>query len=69
MFLSNYNYFQFVFRTSTAQNMAENSALIYIPTGQFIINILASLVITISVIATIFSGWTYIKDGKEIFKN
>lgn len=69
MFLSNYNYFQFVFRTDGIQKMEESSALIYMPTGQFVINILGSIVITISVIATIFSGWTYIKDGKNLFKD
>ena len=69
MFLSNYNYFQFIFRAKTMQDMAESSVLIYMPTGQFVINILASIVITVSVIATIFSGWTYIKDGKDLFKD
>lgn len=31
-----------------------------------VINIASTLVITISVIATIFSGWDYIKNGKEL---
>lgn len=34
-----------------------------------IINILSSLFMLISVIATIFSGWSYIKGGKDLFKN
>ncbi len=34
-----------------------------------IINILSTTFMLISVIATIFSGWTYIKDGKELFKD
>ena len=33
------------------------------------INILSTLFMFISVIATIFSGWSYIKNGKELFKN
>ena len=33
------------------------------------INILATVFITISVVATIFSGWTYIKGGKELLKD
>ena len=33
------------------------------------INILATLFITISVVATIFSGWTYIKGGKDLLKD
>ena len=32
-------------------------------------NIVTSVLITISVIATIFSGWEYIKDGKELLKD
>ena len=34
-----------------------------------IINILSSLFMFVSVIATIFSGWSYIKGGKDLFKN
>lgn len=33
------------------------------------INMLATIIMTLSVIATIFSGWTYIKNGKELFKD
>ena len=69
MLLSNEAYFKFLFRTSTVEKMMENSAYIYMSTGQFVINLLASITITISVIATIFSGWTYIKDGKTLFKD
>lgn len=34
-----------------------------------IINILSTTFMLISVIATIFSGWNYIKDGKNLLKN
>lgn len=33
------------------------------------INMLSSLFMFISVIATIFSGWSYVKGGKDLFKN
>ena len=36
---------------------------------ELVINILATLFITISTIATIFSGWTYIKGGKDLLKD
>ncbi len=36
---------------------------------ELIINILATLLMTISVIATIFSGWDYVKGGKELLKD
>ena len=35
----------------------------------FIVNMLTSVMLCISVIATIFSGWDYIKNGKELFKD
>ena len=35
----------------------------------FILNVIASIVMLISVIATIFSGWDYIKGGKELLKD
>ena len=69
MFLSNEAYFKFLFRANTIEKMATSSSLVYMSTGQYIINILGSIIITVSVIATIFSGWTYIKDGKELFKD
>ena len=34
-----------------------------------IINILSTVLMTVSVIATIFSGWDYIKNGKELLKD
>lgn len=34
-----------------------------------VINILSTLFMLVSAIATIFSGWSYIKNGKELFKN
>ena len=34
----------------------------------FIINLLVTLIMSVSVVATIFSGWEYIKDGKDLFK-
>lgn len=33
------------------------------------VNILSSLFMFVSVIATIFSGWSYVKGGKDLFKN
>ena len=69
MFLSNYSYFQFVFRTPSVEAMQVNSALIYMPTGEYIINILATIFMTVSVIATIFSGWSYLKNSKELLKD
>ena len=69
MYLTNFGYFDFIFRTNSIQGMYQSSALIYMTTLEFIINILATVFMTVSVIATIFSGWTYLKEGKDLFKD
>ena len=69
MFFSNFAYFQFILRTPSLAQMQENSALIYMSTGEYMMNILASVLMTVSVIATIFSGWSYVKEGKDLFKD
>ena len=61
MFLTRFPYFAFLHRASSFKE-TYNSAYIYMNTGEYIINILASIMITISVIATIISGWKYLKD-------
>lgn len=35
----------------------------------FVINLAVTLMMSVCVIATIFSGWDYIKNGKELFKD
>jgi len=58
MFLDAHPYFQFVFRENTNMSNLE-----------FIFNILTSIVITLSVVTTVFSGWDYLKGSKELFKD
>ena len=36
---------------------------------EFIFNIVVSTLMFVSVIAAIFSGWDYIKGGKDLFKD
>lgn len=40
-----------------------------LPMPWMILNILGSIMMLISVIATIFSGYTYLKNGKDLFKD
>ena len=63
MFLTTQPYFAFVMRAKTEQDALVNSALTYMTTGDFIMNILAT------VIATIFSGYEYLKGGKDLLKD
>ena len=69
MFLTTHPYFAFAFRAKTEQEALTNSVLTYMATGDFIINILASVFMTVSVIATIFSGYEYLKGGKDLLKD
>ena len=68
-FLDKFNFGEFIFRVSTQTEAQINSVNIYMTTGQYIINIITTIVLTLSVIATIFSGINYLKDGKDLFKD
>lgn len=69
MFIDKFNFFDFFFRAKTLQAARESSVLIYMGTGEYIFNIAVSLLMIISVVATIFSGWEYLKNGKELLKD
>lgn len=55
MYIDHYSYGYFI------SNQIEN-------TGFKVLNIITFTIMTISVIATIFSGYDYIKNGKELFR-
>lgn len=68
-FLDKFEFGQFIFRVSNVAEATVNSAAIYMTTGQFIINILSTTMLVISVVATIFSGIDYLKNGKDLLKD
>ncbi len=68
-FLDKFSFGNFIFRVSSEQAMLESSASIYMTNLQFGINILSTLLLIICVIATIFSGWNYLKGGKDLLKD
>ena len=68
-FLDPFKFGQFVFRVSSENEMLINSAAICMTTGQFLINILSTTMLVISVIATVFSGIDYLKNGKDLLKD
>lgn len=69
MYISNYSYFEFIFRASSAEVAIASSAGVYMSTGEYIINILASIFMTIALITTIISGWSYLKNAKDLLKS
>ena len=68
-FLDKFNFGDFIFRVKTSEEMLVNSASIYMTTPQFIINILVTTFMVISVIATVISGIDYLKNGKDLLKD
>lgn len=67
-FIDKFSFGNFIYRVSSEQQMLESSVGIYMNNLQFGINILSTSLLVICVIATIFSGWNYLKGGKELFK-
>ena len=68
-FLDKFSFGQFIFRVSDEASAIANSAYIYMTTGQFIINVISTVMLVVSVIATIFSGADYLKNGKDLLKD
>lgn len=67
-FLDKFNYGEFILRVSSIEQMTVSSAGIYMNTLQYIINIFSTVLMIIAVLATIFSGIDYLKNGKELLK-
>lgn len=69
VFLDKFNFCDFLVRAKTEQEALSSSIQIYMSTGNYILNIATSVLLIISVIATIFSGYDYLKNAKELFKD
>lgn len=68
-FLDKFKFGDFVYGVFTEAEAKLSSSLILMTTGEFAINLLSTLMLIISVIATIFSGINYLKGSKELFKD
>lgn len=68
-FLDKFNFGQFIFRAGSEAEAIASSIKVYMNTPQFILNIVVTILMLISVIATIFSGVDYIKGGKDLLKD
>lgn len=69
IFIDKFNFFDFIRATTDAKVALESSAMIYMNQGQIVFNAIASICLLISVIATVFSGYDYLKNGKELLKD
>ena len=68
-FLDKYGFGKFIFRVGSIAETYNNSAGIYMTMPQLIINIAMTVFMVICVIATIFSGYEYLKGGKDLLKD
>ncbi len=68
-FIDKFGFGKFVFRVGSEAEQMVSSAGIYMNTPQFILNIAVTVLMSISVITAIFSGWEYIKGGKDLLKD
>ena len=68
MFTNKFNFFDFMIATTNNAEAITSSVKIYMSSGEIVLNVITSILMLISVIATIFSGYDYLKNGKDLFK-
>ena len=68
VFLDKYNFFDFIRGTQEQTQAMTSSMQIYMSQGAIIFNAVVSILMLVSVVATIFSGYDYLKNGKDLFK-
>ena len=69
IFIDKFNFCEFLNATTNTAKAVESSFLIFMTTPEYIFNIVTSALLLISVVATIFSGYDYLKNGKDLFKD
>lgn len=69
VFIDKHNFFDFAIRTGSKSEALVTSLKVYMTTGEFVFNIITSGLMAVAIIATIFSGWTYLKEGKDLLKD
>lgn len=68
IFVDKYNFFDFIRGVTNEAQAMQSSIQIYMSQGAIVFNVITSVLLLISVIATIFSGYDYLKNGKDLFK-
>ena len=68
-FLDKFGFGKFIFRVDSIAESYYSSAGIFMTIPQYIINIAMTVFMVICVIATIFSGYEYLKGGKDLLKD
>ena len=69
VFVDKYDFFDFIIATTNQAEAAASSLQIYMTQPALIFNVTTSIIMLVSVVATIFSGYDYLKGGKDLFKD
>lgn len=69
VFIDRFNFFDFIIANTDKAQAAASSIQIYMTTPELVFNVITSVIMLISVVATIFSGYDYLKGGKDLFKD
>ncbi len=69
VFADRFAFCDFLRANTSLANASISSFQIYMTQGEIIFNVITSALMSISVIATIFSGYDYLKGGKDLFKD
>ena len=69
VFFDRFNFCDFLIANTNKAEALASSLQIYMTTPEMIFNIITSVLMLISVVATIFSGYDYLKGGKDLFKD
>ena len=68
IFIDKHNFFSFMIGNTNKLEAMASSMEIYMTQGEIIFNCITSILMLVSVIATVFSGYNYLKNGKNLFK-
>lgn len=68
-FVDKFNFADFIWRVASKEDAIISSVGIYMTMPQYFLNIAVSVLLVVSVIATIISGIDYLKGGKEFLKD
>lgn len=69
IFMDKFAFADFIKGTTSEQNALISSFQIYMTQGEIMFNIISSVLLLVSVIATVFSGYDYLKNGKNLLKD
>lgn len=69
VFVDKFNFFDFVRATTDQAQAMASSFQVYMTTPELVFNAVTSILMLVSVVATIFSGYDYLKGGKDLFKD